>query len=559
MARNNSDEAAALGPGKRGYGSTDNDTSGSGSGSGRSSRRASSSVPPHVREHGLVPHSPLHSAYSLVLRHRESSGESLSPSHRDEADESGLRKTFYVLVKMCMGTGTLALPYAFVSGGMAWSAVGIVLMAYWNYDAVRKLLACKELLDSVAVGAEDVNPNDVYAFIATKAMGRAGKVLVHGTTGITLVGVGVAYLIAASDLMQATPLSLVFVGAPILTRFANTLLCLVVVLPLSCAKSLSFLSYSSLVGLFALFFSFATILALGYHNGVIDAGAPSVWRRAFATDAQGLSRFFGVTAFSFGIPPLLFPVQGSMRKPEYFRSAVRLALTTVAGAYILVAEAVVILYDFQIPPNILSVLPPSHLATGVRLLVALVCLVTYPLAIVPLCESVEKALDGPHASSRMYRWDSLQRSSSQYQERDAPSLIHAGGIDDLYAQEAGGEGGGSVEAYMPRFQQRSSDAWSWRRFGVRSSIVLSTAILSTVVPCFGVVVSFMGAFSVAILSFVLPPLFHLLLFNARLLRRQILWDVFMFALGLVACVVATSLTAKSSLGPILRTHQCPGQ
>lgn len=335
MARN--EEAAKGGPR---YGSLDDTTSGSGSGSGggrSSSRRASSSVPPHVREHGLVPHSPLHSAYSLVLRHRESSGDSLSPKEEHESD---LHSTYYMLVKMCMGTGTLALPYAFLSGGLVWSALGIVLMAWWNYYAVRKLLACKELLDSVAAGAEDVDPNDVYAFIASKAMGHTGKILVHGATGITLVGVGVAYLIAASDLIQATPMSLLFVGAPMLTRFVNTLLCLVVVLPLSCAKSLSFLSYSSLIGLLALFLSFATIIALGYNNNnTITAGnaaaLPSIWTRAFATDAQGLSRFFGVTAFSFGIPPLLFPVQGSMRKPEFFRSAVRQLGSTRTALFVL--------------------------------------------------------------------------------------------------------------------------------------------------------------------------------------------------------------------------------
>lgn len=113
---------------------------------------------------------------------------------------------------------------------------------------------------------------------------------------------------------------------------------------------------------------------------------------------------------------------------------------------------------------------------------------------------------------------------------------------------------------MPRFQQKHSEAevWSWKQLMLRAGIVFATAVLSTVVPCFAVVVSFMGAFSVAILSFVLPPLFHLLLFNARLLRREALWDLFMFVFGLLACVSATSLTAKSSLGPIVHSHRCPG-
>lgn len=549
--------------------------------------RAGTSLPPHTREHGLAPHSPLFSSYALVLRHRESSGESLSPLHpRKEEDAAGSQGAYFTLVKVCMGTGALALPYAFMSGGLVWSALGIVLMAQWNYFASQRLLVCKELLDSVAAGAEDVEANDVYAFIALKSLGRPGKLLVHVAMGITFIGCGVSYLIAASDLLEATPLSLIFVGAPIWTRFCNTMLCLLVVLPLSCAKSLSFLSYTSLFGVIALLLSFATIIALGINNtppAAIAAaaaaakagGAPSVWTRAFATDAQGLSRFFGITCFSFGIPPLLFPIQGSMSRPEFFGSAVRLALVSVAAAYILIAEATVLLYDFAIPPNILSVLPDSILATFVRLLMVMVCLLTYPLAIVPLCESVQKALEGPRVS-RIYRWESLQRASSQYEERQG--FNHLVSSTSLQDQESGVtaaasaatttpaappvlRGGSSEGNHMPRYQQKHSEAesaWSWKRLLLRAAIVFTTAVLSTVVPCFGVVVSFMGAFSVAILSFVLPPLFHLLLFNARLLRKEALWDLFMFLFGLLACVSATSLTAKSSLGPIVHSHRCPG-
>eukprot|EP00624_Nannochloropsis_granulata_P006552 evm.model.NODE_4935_length_22065_cov_15.706367.2 len=569
------------------YGSLDSRLSSSSSADILPARsRSGTSLPPHTREHGLAPHSPLFSSYALVLRHRESSGDSLSPLHpRKDEEAAGSQGAYFTLVKVCMGTGALALPYAFLSGGLVWSALGIVLMAKWNYFAIQRLLACKELLDSVATGAEDVEANNMYAFIALKSLGRPGKLLVHVAMGITFIGCGVSYLIAASDLLEATPLSLLFVGAPMWTRFGNTLLCLLVVLPLSCAKSLSFLSYTSLFGVLALLLSFATIIALGINNtppaaiaaaaaAAKTGGLPTKWARAFSTDAQGLSRFFGITCFSFGIPPLLFPIEGSMHRPEFLGSAVRLALVSVAAAYILIAEATVVLYDFAIPPNILSVLPDSILSTFVRLLMVMVCLLTYPLAIVPLCESVQDALEGPRVP-RMYRWESLQPGSSQYEERETAGFNHRASSASLQDQENGAaattapgasppsllHGGDSVLTHMPRYQQRRSDAesvWSAKRLLLRAGIVFTTSILSTVVPCFGVVVSFMGAFSVAILSFVLPPLFHLMLFKARSLRTEALWDVCMFLLGLLACACATSLTAKSSLGPIVHSHRCPG-
>ena len=371
--------------------------------------------------------------------------------------------TFFTLIKICMGTGALALPYAFMSGGLAWSALGIVAMAWANYYAIRRLLACKELLDSVAAGADDVDPNDVYAFIASKALGRPGKIVVHFCMGVTFIGCGVSYLIAASDLLEQTPLSLLFHGQPLLTRFMNTLLCLVVVLPLSCAKSLAFLSYSSVVGLVALLLSFAVIMGLGFQAAAAAAATgadantttgTSSWDRAFSTSPEGLSTFFGVCAFSFGIPPLVFPIQGSMARPEFFKSAVRLALVTVALLYIVVAETIVHLYGDDtkaIPPNILAVLPESNLATLVRLLVAVVCLMTYPLAIVPLSESVEKYFQGP-APPRMYRWESLtSESTGMYVERARPTMLplSAGAVteekDGMGEERQGGGGREQVQ------------------------------------------------------------------------------------------------------------------
>lgn len=539
--------------------------------------RTGSSLPLSTQEHRIIPHSPLFSSCALVLRTRESNEDFSRQSPIKDEGAAGVEGAFFTLVKVCMGTGALALPYAFLNGGLFWGALGIILMARWNYFASNRLLACKELLDSAALGADDVEANDVYAFIALKALGRPGAILVRAATGVTFVGCGVSYLIAASDLLEITPVSLVWAGSPIFTRLANTLLCVLVVLPLSCAKSLSFLSYTSFFGIIALLLSFITIIALGINHtsptaaaaaaaAVEAGGGPSAWDRAFETDAKGLSRFFGIACFSFGIPPLLFPIQGSMPCPEFFRPAVGLALVSVAAAYILIAETVVLLYDFVVPPNILTVLSTSPLSTTVRLSMVLVCVLTYPLAIVPLCESVEKALEGPRVA-RIYRWESLQGPTSYYQPRDEPEALSSSrsilaqclGRREEISRETPRSPSDRPPGHMPRYQQPHSKSrtWSWRVLILRACIVFATALLATLVPCFGGVVAFLGAFSVAILSFVLPPLFHLILFNARLLRREALIDVGMFFLGLVVCVGATSLTARTNLYPLVSSHTCP--
>jgi hypothetical protein len=79
-------------------------------------------------------------------------------------------------------------------------------MAAWNSTAVRQLLECRDAVESLA-GADDVDANGLYAFIALKACGRPGEAVVKAAMGVTLFGCGVSYLVAATDLAQATPLS----------------------------------------------------------------------------------------------------------------------------------------------------------------------------------------------------------------------------------------------------------------------------------------------------------------------------------------------------------------
>lgn len=50
------------------------------------------------------------------------------------------------VAKMCMGTGTLALPFAAARGGLVFNAIGLALIGWWNYYAAGCLLRCLEFL-----------------------------------------------------------------------------------------------------------------------------------------------------------------------------------------------------------------------------------------------------------------------------------------------------------------------------------------------------------------------------------------------------------------------------
>ncbi len=418
--------------------------------------------------------------------------------------------------------------------------VGLALMAAWNGTAVRMLLECKDAVQSQSLaGAEEVDANGLYAFIGRQACGRPGEAVVKACMGVTLFGAAVSYLVAATDIAQDTPLLALFGGGPALARLLSVGLSLLVVLPLS-LRPFSFLSYTSVAGLCALGLAFLVLIAHGALSQGADATtpsppspSPSPWRAAslvLATDPHGLAEFFGVASFCFGIAPLAFPIQQAMRLEHAgrFPAAVRWSMASVAGLYILLAEAVAVLYPAPLPSNILLVLPAgSLLATAVRALVAVVCLLSYPLALVPLAESMEKAV------ARAARG-------------------HARGpVDDAETAPlrpgAAAASGSTSASTLPRL-----------RLVVRAGLVVASAVVATVVPCFGIVVSFLGAFSIALLALVLPPFFHLCLVSTtRPTRTESAKNLALLVVGAVATIVATVLTAQAGFLSILTTHECP--
>ena len=50
------------------------------------------------------------------------------------------------ITKICMGTGTLALPYAAQVGGLVFNALGLLIIGLWNYYSANCLMRCLDLI-----------------------------------------------------------------------------------------------------------------------------------------------------------------------------------------------------------------------------------------------------------------------------------------------------------------------------------------------------------------------------------------------------------------------------
>lgn len=101
---------------------------------------------------------------------------------------------------------------------------------------------------------------------------------------------------------------------------------------------------------------------------------------------------------------------------------------------------------------------------------------------------------------------------------------------------AGGEGEGSSNQLSPVLY-----------YGLRAALVLFSGVCATSVPNFGVVVTLLGSFSVTLGSFVLPPLFHRVVFGGRLSAAEKTTDEVLTFIGVVTCLFTTTTTALGVL------------
>ena len=89
------------------------------------------------------------------------------------------------------------------------------------------------------------------------------------------------------------------------------------------------------------------------------------------------------------------------------------------------------------------------------------------------------------------------------------------------------------------------------RYANRITMLALCTSVSTNYPCFGMLVSLLGCFTVTILSFVLPPFFRLMLVSMPASDTSgiypVLIDILMTGLGALLCITSTLVITRQIL------------
>ena len=467
---------------------------------------------------------------SIIYSGEERSSSSSTAYDRNQQHEgSSIFQTALNITKLCMGTGTLALPFAAEKGGLLFNVMGLALIALWNYYCANCILRCRDLLDPKDKPGEGVESN-----ITTKSQQHQtstgsnieshehneyslnenrttppdgttsyGEIAWYASGSIGLLSVDLLMLLLSVMLIIAYEVAMIsFIDSmPITTgsRKIDIIIPSIIVALLSCSPDVSFLTKFSIFGLMALTLSFSVIMWQGLaENGLSGFQSTlNLWPR----DLSDASSWFGVVVFGYGVVPFILNFRESMTIPNNVGLATKVGLVLVFLAYVVMSNFVRILFSptHTFNGDVLQALPKSSwIALTVRLLMTFVISVTAPLIVVPCGEMIEGKLGV--------------------------------GIDEIS-----------------------------NRIAIRLLLCILCTGVSEYAPGFVHLVSFMGCFCVSITSFVLPPLFCIQLRNKRRQGDSSTTKVDFISycdLGfLVFGILTTILTSIMTFGDLRRSDQ----
>jgi solute carrier family 36 (proton-coupled amino acid transporter) len=414
---------------------------------------------------------------------------------RAAAGQASLGQTVLNMMKTCMGTGTLALAYACQQGGIGLYLVGGLAIAVWNVYVIHLLVECLRYAQlqqsstccsiknncSVELGTEpDKGPHpfgeedacdedaaaapptpttalpagsiSTFGRVAYHAFGPVGVQVLDCVMLILLLGIIIAYVSAVASFIGDTPLSI--------SATIDSILAGIFIASLALVPDLGYLAGASALGLVVLAVAFVIIAGYGLfgetasaENSTIATISKLAVMNQFPLGINGISHWFGVAVFGFGTVPLTYNFQESMKEPERVVSASIFALGGVCAVYTILGVGLYTLFP-DLSADVLHELPETGvLPILTRLAMTWTILVTGPLILVPCAELLEGKFDVRH---------------------------------------------------HPNYRVVA-------RFGIAAVSVFVSVLL----PGFVAVLSFVGCFCVASVSFIIPPLFHLQLLLKR--------------------------------------------
>lgn len=400
------------------------------------------------------------------------------------------------LVKAYLGSGLLVIPYGARCGGMWLSFVGVVLLSLMSNHTLKMVIRIKRAV------IQRNHKNITYDRLGLIAYGKWGHRLTLFAMTMTNLGIAIGYMIFVGQTLdkvatisgaKASVVEPLFFGHTTVSVF----LCAAApfFIGLSLLRSMKRLSATSVVGNIAIAIAIIAVLYSGVkeisENGFADVPAARI--ETFPT-------FFGIMVFSFAIHGIILPMEEAMEHPESAERVCDIGVAIVIVVYSSFSLLGYAAWGDSVAASVLDSLSEVttvdkviKISTGVLLSIAI--LLTIPLYFFGVFQVVDPTV----------------RADADNEDNE----------DNIQSSAKGGAGS----------------------MGKSTCIRVITVLISMLVaillgPLFSEVVSFVGAFSMSLVVFILPSCFYLKLVPSRgKMDRCVAWGLLVF--GVCAMSLAT--------------------
>ncbi|XP_062112314.1 amino acid transporter ANT1-like [Humulus lupulus] len=413
-----------------------------------------------------------------------------SPASVGTGGRASTVQTLANIVVSIVGTGVLGLPFAFRIAGWLAGSIGVMVAGLASYYCMLLLVKCREKLasDEEEDGDSDTDfPNTkTYGDLGYESMGTTGRFIAESLIFIAQCGGSVAYLVFIGQNLQS-------VSKGHLTFSYYILLLVPIEIGLSWIRSLSSLAP------FSIFADVCNVLAMGIVvkediQQALKGEFSFKDRKAITSNISGLPFAAGMAVFCFEGFGMTLALEGSMRDKTTFPKLLARAFAAITLLYVLFGFFGYMAYGDETKDIVTLNLPRNWWALAVQIGMCLGLIFTFPIMVHPINEIIEGRL----------------KNNKWFQKAD--------NNNDSYSTTRIGKFGKYVS---------------------RAILVIGLAMLASFVPAFSVFASFVGSTVCALISFVLPSIFHLKLLGSSLNFWQRALDWFILSCGVLFAAYGT--------------------
>mmetsp|Transcript_5021 Transcript_5021/g.21751 ORF Transcript_5021/g.21751 Transcript_5021/m.21751 type:complete len:501 (-) Transcript_5021:888-2390(-) len=431
-----------------------------------------------------------------------------------------LTTDFMNLLKAFIGLNFMYISFAMSKAGLVRGVVGITVIAWLTYISCVMLVKVKNALPDEVRAA---NKHLTYGDVARIVSGPKAEGVVNGALILTQFGYCTGYLIflahTTHDMVQSSWPNWGFVLVP--------LPLLILIAQLRSVRSLgpfsAFANLSLLVG-------FVAVVAYISMNFKFQPTNPPI---------SAFPIFFGqVTAALEGIG-LVLPVEASMSVPKYFDRVLALALSCLTFVLMTVGVLGFVTFGEDTKSIILVNMQGSGIITGIKIVLCLGILFTYPLQLVPVVQSLEGwVAGGPPVPAHVIAHEigqagieidqEIEREQEEAEDEENLAAVANPDEDPIPIEHTG---------------RRTLFANQWYQVLCRFLVVMATAMVAMFAgKSFGLFQSLIGSLGASFLAYTGPAYLHWYMFRNEMGPLAKSRDFFIFMIGIVGSVVGTTVT-----------------